>query len=116
MEDDAFQDSASNFTVIVYPTSEGFGDTFLGRTVTIADVPIYPTPVVTRIAFIKGDLEIQVQEAATAAPLSLYSSSDLQTWKRMSAVASEDGTFRIPQDHPDLEKNTRLFEVRINYQ
>jgi hypothetical protein len=113
--DDVFKDSASNFTVIIHPTSRGFQNTFEGRPVTIADVPVYPTPRITKITFTHGDLAIQVQEAASAAPLTLYSSSDLETWKRMSTGASQNGTFHIPQDHPDLGKKTGFFEVRISY-
>ena len=49
-----------------------------------------------------------MQEASAGAPLALYSSSDLQTWKRISGVAFEDGTLRIHQDHPDLGKKTAI--------
>ncbi|MFT6596500.1 MAG: hypothetical protein ACJAT3_002483 [Akkermansiaceae bacterium] len=54
-----------------------------------------------------------MQEASAGAPLTLYSSSDLQTWKRISGVPFEDGTLRIHQDHPDLDKNARFFQIRI---
>ncbi len=110
--EELFLDSPLNFQVVIHPTSAGFQDTFENRPVTIANLPTFPTPVVTQTQFVDSNLRISLQ--ATNAPLLLYSSSDLKTWTRVRDVPFTNGSFLIPQDHPTLTTGGHLFRVRIS--
>ena len=110
--DDVFLDTPSDFQVVVHPISQGFQDQFAGRTVNIANLPRFPTPIITGSQLSATGLEIQL--AATAAPLLLFTSTDLQTWSRVRNVSLQQGSFSIPQSHPSLSEEKNFFQVRIS--
>ncbi len=110
--EDVFLESPANFQITIHPISQGFQDDFAGRPVRVANLPRFPAPIVTASQLSDSGLEISL--APTAAPLLLFTSSDLQAWVRVRDIPFQAGNFSIPQDHPSLSEDRNFFQVRIS--